>query len=300
MNNERIDIHQVITDKLVAAMEAGAGAGRWKMPWVQPGGGIRPVNIASGNFYRGINVLALWIEAQERGYNSNIWGTFKQWKEKGASVRKGEKSAMIVFFKNFQVATDSGDLESRMVARATPVFNAAQVDGYTPPAPKVPIAGGAEALDGVDAFVANTGAIVKIGGSRAFYRPSTDEVHMPPQNAFHGSETSTPTEAYYGTLLHELVHWTGPKGRCERDLSGRFGNESYAMEELVAEIGAAFLCAELGVSAEPRADHAQYLASWLRVLKADKRAVFTAASKSSQAFDFLESLQRQEKQQAAA
>jgi antirestriction protein ArdC len=142
-------------------------------------------------------------------------------------------------------------------------------------------------LPDVDGFVARTGAAIVHGGNRACFVPKLDEIHMPPRELFTGSATSSATEAYYSTLLHELVHWTGPAHRCDRDLSGRFGTEAYAMEELVGELGAAFLCAELRIAVEPRADHAQYLAHWLNVLKADKRAIFTAASKAGEAVAFL-------------
>lgn len=139
----------------------------------------------------------------------------------------------------------------------------------------------------VDAFIASTGATIVHGGSRACFIPKLDEIHMPERACFTGSTTSTATEAYYSTVLHELTHWTAPKHRCNRDLSGRFGSDAYAMEELVAELGAAFLCAELGITVEPRPDHAQYLAHWLNVLKADKRAIFTAVSKAGEAAAFV-------------
>ena len=125
------------------------------------------------------------------------------------------------------------------------------------------------------------------GGGRAFYRPATDSIQLPPRDAFIGSPTSTPAEAYYSTMLHELTHWTSAETRCNRQLGKRFGDQAYAIEELVAELGAAFLCADLGITDEPRADHAQYLAAWLSVLKADKKAIFTAASKASEAAAFL-------------
>ena len=138
-------------------------------------------------------------------------------------------------------------------------------------------------------FVAATGAAISHGGSRAFYRPSTDSIQLPPREAFTGTATSTPAEGFYSTLCHELTHWTSAEGRCNRQLGKRFGDQAYAMEELIAELGAAFLCADLGISDEPRADHAQYLTTWLAVLKADKKAIFTAASKASEAATFLAS-----------
>lgn len=172
------------------------------------------------------------------------------------------------------------------------MFAAEQVEGFELPAPSLPVQMDPVArLEAVEAFVASTGAVVAQGGSRAFYSPSQDAIQMPLREAFIGSPTSTPTETYYATLLHELIHWTAPEARCNRALGKRFGDQAYAAEELVAELGAAFLCAELGVTNEARADHAQYLASWLELMKSDTRAIFTAASQASRAVQFLETLQ---------
>jgi len=284
MSKERFDIHQHLTDRIVAAIEAGAGS--WQMPWHRGSGGKHPVNIASGNKYRGVNVLGLWVEAQVNGYGSHVWGTFRQWGAAGATVRKGQKASYVVFYKEIEVVDDEqdeNDSKRRLFARATPVFNADQVDGFGNPTLETPV----EGIENADAFVARTGATIIHGGSRACYVPSLDEIRMPERASFMGSATSTATEAYYSTVLHELTHWTAPSHRCGRDLSGRFGSEAYAMEELVAELGAAFLSAELGITVEPRPDHAQYLAHWLNVLKADKRAIFTAASKAAEAAAFL-------------
>jgi antirestriction protein ArdC len=285
MSKERFDIHQHLTDRIVAAIEAGAG--EWQMPWHRGSGGRHPVNIASGNKYRGTNVLVLWVDARVNGYGSHLWGTYRQWAERGATVRKGQKASYVVFYKEVEVDTPEGeetDSKRRLFARATPVFNADQVDGFQDVVAVSPV----EELQGVDGFTAATGAAIVHGGSRACFIPKLDEIHMPERASFTGSKTSSAAEAYYSTLLHELTHWTAPPHRGDRDLSGRFGSEAYAMEELVAELGAAFLCAELGITVEPRADHAQYLAHWLNVLKADKRAVFTAASKAGEAVAFLQ------------
>ena len=140
-------------------------------------------------------------------------------------------------------------------------------------------------------IVVATGATIHHGGGRAFYRPSTDSIQLPPREAFIGTPTSTPAESYYSTLCHELCHWTSHESRCNRQLGKRFGDQAYAVEELVAELGAAFLCADLRITDAPRTDHAQYLASWLAVMKADKKAIFTAASKASEAAAFLAALQ---------
>jgi antirestriction protein ArdC len=290
MKTERFDIHHHITDQIVSAIEQGAG--EFRLPWHRSKGNImRPVNIASKAAYRGVNILTLWAAADACGYSSGTWGTYKQWAEAGAQVRKGEKASYVVFYKEFTVAAeDSDEAETRLFARATPVFGAEQVDGYDAPendAPTTVI----ETIARAESFVSATGATIAHGGSRAFYRPSTDSIQLPPREAFIGSPTSTPAEAYYSTLLHELTHGTSAEARCNRQLGERFGDDAYAMEELVAELGAAFLCADLGITDEPRRDHAQYLDNWLQVLKADKKAIFTAASKASAAVAYLESLQ---------
>jgi antirestriction protein ArdC len=287
MTKERFDIHQHITDKIVSAIERGAG--EFRLPWHRSAGNImRPVNIASKKAYRGINVVALWAYAEASGYSSGTWGTYRQWAEAGAQVRKGEKAAYVVFYKEIEIASEGDDAESetRLFARSTPVFAAEQVDGYEPPVietPAVPMT----PIEQAEAFVARKGAQIAHGGTRAFYCPSTDSIQLPPREAFIGSPTSTPAESYYSTLLHELTHWTSAESRCNRQLGKRFGDHAYAMEELVAELGAAFLCADLQITDEPRADHAQYLASWLSVMKADKKAIFTAASKASEAAAYL-------------
>ncbi len=290
MKTERFDIHQHITNQIIAAIESGAG--EFRLPWHRDAGNImRPVNIASKNAYRGVNILTLWAAADALGYSSGTWGTYKQWAEAGAQVRKGEKAAYVVFYKEIAVASeDSDEAETRLFARATPVFAAEQVDGYEAPASEGPTTVFSP-IEAAEAFVAKTGAIVHHGGSRAFYRPSTDSIQLPPREAFVGSPTSSPAEAYASTKLHELIHWTSAEARCNRQLGKRFGDEAYAMEELVAELGAAFLCADLSITDSLRADHAQYLDAWLRVLKADKKAIFTAASKASEAVAFLATLQ---------
>lgn len=285
---ERFDIHQHITDQIVATIEKGAG--KFSLPWHSGGNITCPTNIASKKTYRGVNIIALWAASEHRGFSSGVWGTYRQWAEAGAQVRKGEKSSYVVFYKEIDIAAEEGNVETetRMFARATPVFAAEQVDGYTLPVPVVtdPM----EPIEAADAFVTATGASIEHGGTRAYYRPSTDSIQLPPQEAFLGTATSTAQESYYSTLLHELTHWTSATHRCDRQLGKRFGDQAYAMEELVAELGAAFLCAELGITVDPRADHAQYLASWLNVLKADKRAIFTAACAASKATDYLQRL----------
>jgi antirestriction protein ArdC len=287
----RHDVYESITDQVIAAIEEGAG--EWQMPWHRSGVS-RPANAFTKKPYRGVNVVALWAAADGHHFSSGSWATYKQWQELDAQVRKGERASLIVFWKELERDVEdqeTGERERRktLFARASWVFNADQVDGWTPPSS--PERNLVQALDQAEAFTASTGADIRHGGERAYYRRSDDHVQMPERERFTGSETSTPTEAYYATLLHELVHWTGHESRLDRDLSGRFGNEAYAVEELVAELGAAFLCADLSITNTPRPDHAAYIANWLEVLKRDKRAIFTAARKASQASDYLASLQ---------
>jgi len=209
LKTDRFDIHQHITDKIVSAIEHGAG--EFRLPWHRSAGSImRPVNIASKKAYRGINVLALWATADEKGFSAGVWGTYRQWAEAGAQVRKGEKAAFVAFYKELAFAADpeTGNAETatRLLARATPVFAAEQVDGYQAPASGAPLATVIPPIEQAEAFVAATGAAIQHGGGRAFYRPSTDSIHLPPREAFIGSNTSTPAESYYSTLCHELMH----------------------------------------------------------------------------------------------
>ncbi len=202
----------------------------------------------------------------------------RQWAALGAQVRKAERGTLVLFYKELPRGTDADPTDGApFVARAAYVFNAAQVDAPTPPA-DAPAPGAAlDPLPAFDAFVTGTGATIRHGGTRACYVPTTDTIHLPPSSAFH-----TPT-GYAGTLAHELVHWTGAPHRLARDLTGRFGARAYAAEELVAELGAAFVLADLGVARTPHPDHAAYCASWAPLLRADPRALSTAAAQASHA-----------------
>lgn len=256
------------------------------MPWHVKNGGIPgiPINAASKRAYRGINTIMLWAAAQSAGYPSGFWATYKQWAETGAQVRKGEKSCPVVFWKMLNDEQDACNVRNaRFVARAFHVFNVAQVDGFeAPDAPRLPEP---ERSERAEAFFTAIGADMRQGGNRAFYSVGSDYIQMPLFVAF--AESSM----YYSTLAHETIHWTGHVSRCARNLKGRFGTEAYAAEELIAELGAAFLCADLGLTLEPREDHAAYIASWLaKVLKNDKRYVFIAAAHAQRAADFLHSL----------
>jgi antirestriction protein ArdC len=292
------DVYARVTDQIVTAIENGVGT--WRMPWHTSGRfAFSPINIASHKPYRGINTVCLWAAAQAKGYESGEWATYQQWQDRGAQVRKGEKATTVVFWKFANNAAESEDGDeapksgSRLLfTRGYSVFNAAQVDGYTPKPdsdPPMP-----ERIAHAEAFFQAIRAEVRHGGNQAFYAPVSDHIQMPPFQAFREGV------AYYSTLAHEHTHWTAPAARCDRQLGKRFGDNAYAAEELIAELGAAFTCAHLGLSTEPREDHAQYLASWLKVLKADSRAIFTAASKAQQACDWLIERARESAAEVAA
>ncbi|MBN9304805.1 MAG: peptidase [Devosia sp. 67-54] len=288
----RRDIHAEITNQLVASIEASPG--QFTLPWRRNGGALHlPINALTGNRYNGINILSLWVAAESRGYAAPIWGTYRQWAEKGAQVRKGEKSSLVVFYREFETdpdPEDETDNGKRRMARASYVFNADQVDGFELPAPAEPL-GPVERIENADRFVVSTNATICRGGDRAYYRPSTDTIQMPDENLFTGTESMTRSESYYATLVHELVHWSGAKHRLDREMGKRFGDDAYAAEELVAEIGAAFLCSDLRITQDVRADHAQYLSAWLKMLKSDSKAIFAAAARASEAATYLRGLE---------
>jgi len=282
-SNEPRDVYRKVTDAIINAIESGVG--NWRMPWHTSGKfAFSPINVVSRKAYRGINTLCLWSAAQAKGYESAEWATYQQWQERGAQVRKGERATTVVFWKFANDAKETEDGEtltsSRLLfTRGYSVFYAAQVDGYTPkPEITRPMR---ERIACADVLFKAIGADVSHGGNRAYYAPATDHIQMPMFDAFHDNVS------YYSTLAHEHTHWTSHNSRCDRQLGKRFGDMPYAAEELIAELGAAFTCAHLGLSTEPREDHAQYINSWLKVLRADSKAIFTAASKAQQATDWM-------------
>ena len=282
--SERGDVYERVTSQIIEAIERGAG--EWRMPWHKLTSASAPVNAVSRKPYRGVNVLSLWATAIERGYQSPIWATYAQWQQLGAQVRKGEESAFIVFWKidrftEVQDTSSDNDDSKRgsILARGYHVFNAEQVDGFT--LPPIEVLPEAQRIEAAEQFFSHVGAEVRHGGHRAFYNPAHDYIQLPLFALF------KETAAYYSTLGHECIHWSGAPHRLNRDLKGRFGEEAYAAEELVAELGAAFLCADLGIANEPRPDHAAYVQHWLSVLRNDKRAIFTAASKAQAAVDWM-------------
>ena len=279
------NMFEQITAQIIAAITAGAG--EYRMPWHKGRGLGAPANAITGRPYRGINTLLLWVEAERARYDSGVWATYRQWSERGGQVRKGERSALVLLWKPLNPAKPDQDGEGSggLLARAFRVFNADQVEGYEPLLSSV--TDSSSKIAKAETFFASQPATIWHGSDSAFYDPRADLVSMPPFGTF------VSANAFYSVLAHELTHWTGAKHRLDRTLSGRFGTEAYAMEELVAELGAAFVAGHLGLGSEPRTDHAPYIASWLRVLGSDPRAIVTAASKAQAAADYLIGLAQQ-------
>lgn len=299
---DRFDVYKAITNQIIAAIESGTGD--VQMPWHRAGGSIeRPVNVESKRAYRGVNTVALWASAHCQNFSNGLWGTYRQWQERGAQVRKGEKSSIIIFYRDLepsdQDSASNDDRGSRaFVARASRVFNVAQVDGFTVPELQTSV-DRIDPCEAAEALIASTHAKISIGGDRAFYNRTNDQITMPDRARFVGTKSSTPTEAWYSTLLHELTHWSGAEHRMARTFGERFGDDAYAMEEMVAELGAAFLCGDLGITVEPRPDHADYIGHWLRILKADRKAIFAAASAANKASEFLMTFSQTQQREAA-
>jgi antirestriction protein ArdC len=270
------DWYADVTDRIIAALEAGPG--EWAKPWKSMGVNGMPRNGKSNRQYNGVNI---WLLALA-GYSDARWYTFNQAKELGANVRKGEKGTKIVYWQFIAEKDENGVETGKKIPllRVFTVFNREQVEGLPADvgeaAPSInPADTHAEAMTALEAV----GADVRHGGDRASYSLAEDCIRLPNVEQFHM------VEHYLATRAHETIHWTGAEGRLNRDLKNRFGSDAYAMEELVAEIGAAFLCARLGVEGELQ--HPKYLAHWLKVLRGDKYAVFGAARAAQQAVDFI-------------
>jgi len=282
------DLHTRVAATILEQLET-TDPTSWTPPW--HGADPMPRNARTERRYRGINILALWCAAQANGYVDARWATYRQWATLGARVRRAERGTLVLFYKELSrsVRIEVGATETTdgapFVARAAYVFNVAQVDGAPPILTATPDTSPPAPMPVFEAFVVGTGARIREGGSRACYVPATDTIHLPPRVAFR-----TPS-GYAGTLAHELVHWTGAAHRLARDLTSRFGARAYAAEELVAELGAAFVLADLGLARTPHPDHAAYCAAWAPLLRADPRALSHAASQASRATDFLTALQ---------
>ena len=291
--DSRTNLYDEVTARIITELEAG------RLPWVQPWGtdggagpGL-PRNALSARTYSGINVLMLWGAVIEHGWPSQSWLTFRQARDAGGCVRKGERGQMVVYADRFtpeaekaRVSREGGEPKAVPFLKRFTVFNVAQCEGLRPglaadPAPLpdreiVPVA---------EEVIAASGVAFRVGGNRAFYAPDLDVVQVPPQPAFFEQVN------YYRTCLHELTHATGHAKRLGRNLANSFGSKDYAREELVAEMGSAFLCAALGIM--PTVRHADYIGSWLEVLREDNRAIFRAASAATKAADWLLSRYRE-------
>lgn len=291
-SSTRTDIYTRITSRIIEELEKGVRP--WMKPWnaEHAAGRItRPIR-HNGQPYRGINIIQLWMTAEAAGYISPFWLTFQQTKELGGFVKKGEHGTPVVYagtFKKTEENEQGEEIEQEVAfLKEYTVFCADQCEGLPPhfyqlaEPPKETM----ERIEQAERFFANTKATIQTGGQQAYYAITGDFIQMPPFETFRDAESQA------ATIAHELTHWTRHPSRLDRDLGRkRWGDEGYAIEELVAELGSAFLCADISITPEVRDDHAAYIASWLKVLKDDKRAIFSAASHATKAVDYLHSLQ---------
>lgn len=271
------DIYSEVTDRILEALDQGVIP--WHRPWKTTGNvsGL-PSNAITNRCYSGLNILLLWLTSHQRGYRESRWLTFNQARQAGGMVRKGEKGTLVTLWKPFEKEDEqSGEKKKLLLLRGFTVFNLEQVDGLElsaePSEPRLPMNEAARQV------VERTGANVQHRGNQAFYSPAADQITMPELAAFESEE------AYWGTLLHELTHWTGHASRCDRFQEART-KANYAFEELVAEMGSAFLCAQVGVPLEGL-QHPSYLDHWRKVLQEDNRAIMRAASLARQASEFI-------------
>lgn len=290
----RHDIYAAVTAQIAAAIEAGAG--QWRMPWHHSGAPVMRPTSAAGRRYSGINRLVLWASAEACGYTSGVWATYNQWKDSGAQVRKGEAGTHVVLWKKIDRVDDAGgssvggddgnERRARFYARSFVVFNRAQVDG-APDEAVIEERPMEDRIAGALGFFAGLGIPIEYGLHDAYYRPDLDKIFMPERHAFESDL------GLVSTLAHEITHATGAAHRLDRETLRDYhkGLAIRAREELVADIGSAFLLADLGLAHTPRPDHAAYVASWLRSLRDDPRAIFTAAAKAQAASDWMHAQQ---------
>ena len=291
----RRDLYSGVSARIIAELERGAAP--WIKPWSATAGQNVPQNAATNRPYSGCNVILLWL-ARNRGWQTPRFLTFKQAIEAGGNVRKGEQGTKVYFVKQLQIKdSDSEEADTRLIPmmREYTVFNVDQCENL-PDSVKAGRPMRVRNLDTRDAladdFLRSTGADIREGYGEAYYVPSRDFIYMPAFAAFKGADH------FYNVAFHELTHWTGHKSRLDRDLKNRFGQREYAAEELIAELGAAFLAAEFSFDGDAR--NAGYIATWIELLKADKRAFFTACNRASKAADYLRGLALAEPAEIAA
>ncbi|EBE3722583.1 DUF1738 domain-containing protein [Salmonella enterica] len=278
--NDKKDIYQTVTESIIEALESGVKP--WVCPWKRNGtlSGI-PSNFATTTAYSGMNIMLLWCSAAKQGFNDSRWLTYKQAQALGAQVRKGAKGTTAIFYKTLEKENEQGEPEQIPMLKTFTVFNVEQIDGLTLNSEDLitqPVSE-FDPLPQVEALFQRSGAKITERGQQAFFTPVTDEIYLPGRHLF------TDAANFYATGLHELIHWSGGKKRLNREMKGKFGSEDYAFEELIAELGSAFLMADLDVSGDVQ--HESYIASWLKALKNDKRYIFKAASAASKAHRYL-------------
>jgi len=281
------DHYQEVTDRIIAALEAGTPP--WRRPWDpnKAGGPAMPRNAATGQRYHGINVLTLGMSGLAFSSGDPRWATYKQAEDRGWQVRRSERGTTGYFFKRLELRDDSRPEDEDEAVRSIPLlraftlFHASQIDGIPTYVPPTIAQAPWRAPEAAEIILANSGAVVRIGGDRAFYSPTTDHIQMPPQAAF------ATALGYCGVLIHEMSHWTGAPSRLNRDLRNSFGSHDYAREELRAEIGQVMVCAELGIAELDFSNNAAYVASWLEKLRSDRKEIFRAAADAQRIADYL-------------
>ena len=279
-----------ITSRILADLEKGVAP--WEKPWKQGQGLPLPVNACTKKPYRGINIVELWNDAARKGYTFPSFVTFNQARELGGNIRKGQHGTQVIFYKriprekSLRLEIPEDEIETLpedqtfMVLRTYTVFNLDQTEGLDHLKPKLNPVEPFKALEEAERILRDSGArIFHTALDKALYNPTEDHIVLPFKESFKSPE------AYYGTALHELTHWTGHESRLNREKGKRYGDQAYAFEELVAEMGAAFLCASVGIPYATR--HSDYIGDWIQVLKDHKRAIFSAAAKAQAAMDFL-------------
>jgi antirestriction protein ArdC len=272
------DIYQTVTDSIISALETGVKP--WSCPWQRvPGMSGLPSNYATGAAYSGMNIMLLWYSASEQGFSDSRWMTYKQAKAEGGQVRKGEHGTTAIFYATLEKENDAGEVEHIPMLKTFTVFNVQQIDGLALTTETVSPEATFDPLPQAENLLRKSGANIIEKGHNAFFIPSTDEIHLPERYLFAYAAN------FYATGLHELVHWSGGKSRLNREMKGKFGSEGYAFEELIAELGSAFLMADLGIVGAVQ--HESYIASWLKALRNDKRYIFKAASSASKAHRYL-------------
>ncbi|WP_071604548.1 ArdC family protein, partial [Dickeya dadantii] len=263
---------------IITALEAGVKP--WTCPWQRvPGMSGLPSNFATGIAYSGMNIMLLWCSASEQGFGDPRWMTYKQAQAVGGQVRKGEHGTTAIFYTTLEKENEDGEIDQIPMLKTFTVFNVEQIDGLPLATEVVSHAETFEPLPQAENLFRRSGARIIEKGQNAFFKPLTDEIWLPERHLFSDAAN------FYATGLHELVHWSGAKTRLNREMKGKFGSDEYVFEELIAELGSAFLMADLGIVGEVQ--HESYIASWLKALKNDKRYIFKAASAASKAHRYL-------------